>query len=226
MLERVSQRILGAAQGVLRQRTASSPPTPDAHAEALAVESAIASSPVFPEDAPPQEPGATGGSQPEQARERESRIRAWRRRVLLRKGERMYSRLGDNAGSCSFAMLDETGVVIAWRGMHDERAQEAEATLGRHVSQFYVPEDVSSDRPERALRAAAAEGGSTQEGWHVRPGGGVFWGARVIEAIVLRDGRVQGFSIVTRKLSGPTAGFARRDDETDRDRRQALNDAT
>jgi hypothetical protein len=125
-------------------------------------------------------------------------LRKWRRRVLLRKGAQMYSAMGVDAGQCSLAMLDATGVVVA---CYDLTGDGEHAVVDRHLSQFYVPEDIASGLPLRDLHVAVVNGSSEQQGWCQRPDGGVFWGTTRIEAVVLRDGRLQGFSHVTRRCA-------------------------
>jgi len=46
------------------------------------------------------------------------------------------------------------------------------------------------------LRAAAIDGRITRQTWRRGPDGSTFWGTIDIEAVLLRDGRVQGFSYV------------------------------
>ena len=110
----------------------------------------------------------------------------------------MYSAMGVDAGQCSLAMLDATGVVVAW---YDLTGDGEQAAVDRHLSQFYVPEDIASGLPLRDLHVAVVNGSSEQQGWCQRPDGGVFWGTTLIDTVVLRDGRLQGFSHVTRRCA-------------------------
>jgi hypothetical protein len=132
---------------------------------------------------------------------RAEKIRAWRRRALLKRGARLHTMMmtamGTNARSCSLAMLDEVGVVVSWYGRADGDDQPSEDVVNRHVSLFYVSEEVARHQPHRDLRAAVLEGRTTRSAWRRRPDGSAFWGTIVIEPLVLRDGRVQGFSYVT-----------------------------
>jgi hypothetical protein len=132
------------------------------------------------------------------------RVRSWRRRVLSKRGARMYSGMVANAPTCSLAMLDAMGVVVSWHDHADDGGdQTADSVVNRHVSQFYTTQDIASGIPQRDLRVAAANGNSTQQGWRLRPDGAVFWGVTTIDAMVLRDGRLQGYSYVTSKCQGP-----------------------
>jgi hypothetical protein len=172
----------------------------------------------FPGAATSQDPDPAWVSRPSHAKEVRPRaeiILERRRRVLVRKASRIYSSMGANAGRCSFAMLDAAGMVVAWHDLDDAQSPESREILGRHVSQFYVPEDVIAGMPERDLSDAASAGRSSQEGWHLRPMGEAFWGFTIIDAIFLRDHRVQGFAFVTRRAPGAVVKSARQIDMSD-----------
>lgn len=131
---------------------------------------------------------------------RAERIRSWRRRALLRKGARLHSAMKANSETGSLAMLDDGGIVVSWY----ERAEGGAAddrVVDNHMSQFYVAEDLALGLPVRDLCSAAIHGHSTQTGWRRFPEGATCWATTVIEPIMLRDGRLQGFSHVTRRSS-------------------------
>jgi hypothetical protein len=123
------------------------------------------------------------------------RVRSWRRRVLQRRGALMHGALASESEHCSLAMLDETGVVVSWYG---QVGASSEHVVGRHVSQFYLLREIAGNQPLRDLRSAAVGGSISREGWRRRTDGTTFWGHVVIAAVVLRDGRLQGFSYVMR----------------------------
>jgi len=129
---------------------------------------------------------------------RADRIRLWRRRALLKRGARLHTTMAAEAQSSSLAMLDETGLVICWYGTPDGRDYAAEEVVDRHVSLFYVSEEVARRQPYRDLRSAVIDGQMTRRAWRRRRDGSAYWGTFDIEPVVLRDGRVQGFSYVTR----------------------------
>jgi hypothetical protein len=150
----------------------------------------------------PEQPSQLDAHDAPRAEKIQVKIQSWRRRVLLRKGALKHAAMGAAAGKCSLAMLDAQGVVVSW---YDPArlAERAHGTVvDRHVYQFYLPADVASGVPDRALRLAATDGSNTHEGWRRRADGGVYWGTTVIDAVTLRDGRLQGFSHVTRRSPG------------------------
>jgi hypothetical protein len=86
--------------------------------------------------------------------------------------------------------------VVSWYGSPDGRDYAPEEVVDRHLSLFYASEEVARRQPDRDLRAAVIEGRITRQAWRRRPDGSAFWGSIDIEPVVLRDGRVQGFSYV------------------------------
>lgn len=135
------------------------------------------------------------------------RVRVWRRRVLQRRGAQLHAALTGVSRASSLAMLDETGVVVSWYG---QVGAGDEHVVDRHVSQFYVPEEIVRGQPLRDLHSAAVGGSTIRQGWRRDTGGRTYWGSVVIEALVLRDGRLQGFSYVSRECGGPDAPISAR----------------
>lgn len=147
---------------------------------------------------------AAAGNPHESKTPARDRVRLWRRRVLLRRGARMHVVISAKREECMLAMLDEEGLVVSWYGPADGSDSAGDQVVDRHVSQFYVPDDIACEQPLRDLRAATVGGSSIRQGWHRRPDGSAFWGTTVIEAVMLRDGRVQGFSYVTHASAQPS----------------------
>lgn len=127
---------------------------------------------------------------------RSDKIRTWRRRALLKRGARLHMARTSAGQPGSLAMLDEAGIVVCWYGSSDGRDYSSEEVVDRHLSMFYVSEDVARRQPHRDLRAAVIEGRVSRQAWRRRSDGSAFRGAIDIEPVVLRDGRVQGFSYV------------------------------
>ena len=131
------------------------------------------------------------------------RTRVWRRRALLRKGARLYSTMRARSGLVSLAMLDEDGVVVAWFEPSAGRDVAASPPIQGHVSQLYMPEDIALGIPVRDLCTATVHGSCVGSGWRRGSDGAKFWGSVVIKPILLRDGRLQGFSHTTHRAAAP-----------------------
>lgn len=136
----------------------------------------------------------TKWDRPTAADRRSEKIRSWRRRALLKRGARLHTGMAANAQASSLAMLDEAGIVVCWYGNPDGGDYASAEVVDRHLSQFYVSEEVAKRQPQRDLRAAVTDGRMTRQAWRRRPDGSALRATIAIEPVVLRDGRVQGFS--------------------------------
>lgn len=134
---------------------------------------------------------------PTAADRRAEKVRSWRRRALLKRGARLHIAQRLDTQPSSLAMLDEGGTVVCWYGCPSGHDYVSEDVVDRHLSLFYVPEEVARRLPHRDLRAAVIEGRIARKAWRRRPDGSAVWRTIVIEPLMLRDGRVQGFSLVT-----------------------------
>jgi PAS domain S-box-containing protein len=99
--------------------------------------------------------------------------------------------------------LDARGVIQTWNaGAERLKGYRPDEIIGSHFSRFYAQEDIARRWPERELEMASAEGRFEDEGWRVRKDGSRFWANVVITALRDRDGRLVGFSKITRDLTG------------------------
>lgn len=137
--------------------------------------------------------------------ERRQRVDTWRRRVLLKKGARFHAACLARGDRCALAVLDSHGIVVAWYDPSRDASQMRTHVIDRHVGQFYVAADLAANLPGLNLLSAAMWGNNTQRGWRRQPGGAVIWATTAIGAIVLNDGRLQGFTHVMRPADGPRA---------------------
>jgi PAS domain S-box-containing protein len=98
--------------------------------------------------------------------------------------------------------LDPDGMVLSWNaGARLVCGYEDAEVLGRYVSMFYPAEAQQRDAPGQELAQAREAGHFQDEGWRVRKDGSRFWASVVITRLVGPDGRVRGFSKITRDLS-------------------------
>jgi PAS domain S-box-containing protein len=99
-------------------------------------------------------------------------------------------------------MLTPDGHVAGWNlGAERLKGYRKEEIVGRHFSCFYTQEDISRGKPERQLKTAISEGRAEDEGWRVRKDGTSFWADVVITALRDSEGRLQGFSKITRDIT-------------------------
>jgi len=98
--------------------------------------------------------------------------------------------------------LDPEGHVLTWNlGAQALKGYAREEIIGKHFSQFYLPEAIQSGWPQRELALAKKEGRYADEGWRVRKDGSAFWASVIITALWESDGTLSGFAKVTQDMT-------------------------
>ena len=116
--------------------------------------------------------------------------------------ERRYQLLVDGVKDYAIFMLTPSGNVASWNvGAERTTGFRAEEIIGRHFSCFYPENDIHINRPERHLETAIDSGRVEEEGWHLRKDGSTYWAQTVMTTVRDEEGRLQGFSTVTRDIS-------------------------
>ena len=120
----------------------------------------------------------------------------------LRKSEERYHKMIAEVEDYAIILLDVDGIVQNWnRGAEKIKQYKESEIVGKHFSQFYLPEDIANNLPETQLGLARENGRAAQEGWRKRKDGTKFWGSITITALHDDDGAVIGYSKVTRDLT-------------------------
>lgn len=102
----------------------------------------------------------------------------------------------------AFLLLDPNGIITDWnKGAERIKGYRPDEIIGKHFSTFYTSEDNVKGLPAQLLGQAIREGSVNHEGWRVRKGGTKFWGNITITALHDNDGKLIGFSKVTRDLT-------------------------
>jgi PAS domain S-box-containing protein len=115
--------------------------------------------------------------------------------------EELFRRLVESTTDYAIFRLDPDGRVATWNlGAERIKGYRADEIIGRHFSLFYPAEALASGWPQHELEVAAAEGRFEDEGWRIRKDGSRFW-ANVVLTALMQDGRLVGFSKVTRDLT-------------------------
>jgi PAS domain S-box-containing protein len=115
---------------------------------------------------------------------------------------RLFQLLVEQTQDYALFLLDEKGHVTSWnRGAQRIKGYAAEEIIGRHFSVFYGRDSVERGWPDYELKVAAIEGRFEDEGWRIRKDDSRFWASVVITALRDEDGRLLGFSKITRDLT-------------------------
>jgi PAS domain S-box-containing protein len=120
----------------------------------------------------------------------------------LRESEQRNRLIIQSVKDYAIFMLDPTGHVATWNeGARRIKGYEANEIIGRHFSTFYPEEDIERGKPPWELEVAAREGRFEDEGWRIRKDGTRFWANVVITALFNPQGKLIGFTKVTRDLT-------------------------
>ena len=117
----------------------------------------------------------------------------------LRDSEERFRLLVSGVRDYAIFMLDPEGRISSWNaGAELVLGYNVADVSGQHFSLFYRPQEREAGRPEADLKTAATEGRVEDEGWRLRKGGALFWAHVDIRALRDDDGRLRGFTQVTR----------------------------
>ncbi len=120
----------------------------------------------------------------------------------LRQSQERLRSLVEEVKDYAIFMLDPTGIVLSWNeGAQKIKGYAAEEIIGQHFSRFYLSEEIERGKPNEELTLAAVEGRWEEEGWRLRKGGTRFWADVVITALHDKDGKLLGFTKVTRDIT-------------------------
>lgn len=95
-------------------------------------------------------------------------------------------------------MIDPQGYILTWNdGAERIKGYKEADIVGKHISVFYLPEDILSNVPKHNLEQALANGIYESEGWRLRRNGSRFWG-NVVFTPLYDEGKHVGFAKITR----------------------------
>ncbi len=112
-----------------------------------------------------------------------------------------YRLLVDSVQDATF-ILDPKGRITTWNAAAERiKGYKAAEIIGKHLTTFYPPEDVTARKADRELEGAARDGVFVDEGWRLRKDGSRLWASVVVTAMRDESGRLVGFAKVTRDLT-------------------------
>jgi PAS domain S-box-containing protein len=117
----------------------------------------------------------------------------------LRMSEEQHRLLLDGAQDYAIVTLDPHGNVTSWSSSAERLLGYSESEIvGRPVTAFFRPEDVSAGLPGRILADARAAGRIETAGPRLRRDGSTLWASTVVTAAVADDGELRGYVNVIR----------------------------
>ncbi len=120
----------------------------------------------------------------------------------LRESEERFRLLLEGVQDCAICMLDTEGRVTSWNaGAQNLLGYRAEEIIGQSIERFFLPEEAALGRPSEELRRAILHRRTEERGWRVRKDRTRFWAEVSVAALYDGEGRLRGFSKVTRDLS-------------------------
>jgi PAS domain S-box-containing protein len=120
----------------------------------------------------------------------------------LRESEERFRLLVSGVKDYAIFMLDPEGRISSWNaGAETVLGYHAREVIGRHFECFYPTGDRGRDKPQADLQSAGKGGRHEDEGWRLRKGDVPFWAHVDIRALRDDDGRLRGFTQVTRDVT-------------------------
>lgn len=120
----------------------------------------------------------------------------------LKKSEERYHRMINEVEDYAIVLLDLKGTILNWnKGAEKIKGYKAEEIIGKNLRIFYTERDRQEKLAEKLLGEAFKNGKANHEGWRVRKDGTLFWSNVVITSLHDENGKVVGFSKVTRDLT-------------------------
>ena len=119
--------------------------------------------------------GATGvGAPPDIAAQLAAQLAA--SRTALASSEARLRAIFECAIDFAMVVTDPLGKITEWNtGAVNVMGWTAEEMLGQSVERFFTPEDRAAGRVELEMQRALQEGRASDERWHVRKDGQLFW---------------------------------------------------
>ncbi|HKI01879.1 MAG TPA: PAS domain S-box protein [Thermoanaerobaculia bacterium] len=112
-----------------------------------------------------------------------------------------FTALAENVRDYAIFLMDPQGVILYWgEGARLMKWWHKEETEGSHLRMLYPEEGSEDGSAEAHLRDAKRLGEYTGEGRRVRRDGSTFWAGVTLTALRDEEGKLLGFTKVTRDL--------------------------
>lgn len=82
----------------------------------------------------------------------------------------------ESAVDFAMVVLNPVGIITEWNsGATNVMGWTAEAICGQHANRFFTPQDRASGQVQHEMQRAMQDGRATDERWHLRQDGKLFW---------------------------------------------------
>ena len=82
----------------------------------------------------------------------------------------------ESAVDFAMVVLNPVGIITEWNsGATNVMGWTAEAICGQHANRFFTPQDRASGQVQHEMQRALQDGRATDERWHLRQDGKLFW---------------------------------------------------
>ncbi|HEY9751363.1 MAG TPA: PAS domain S-box protein, partial [Coleofasciculaceae cyanobacterium] len=120
----------------------------------------------------------------------------------LQQSEERLRLLLDGVEDYAIFMLDPSGHVESWNpGAEKVQGYQAQEIIGQNFACFFLPDDRTAGRPAAILEQALQEGRLEVEGWRLRADRSRFYADTVITALKDGNGKLRGFTEITRDIT-------------------------
>jgi PAS domain S-box-containing protein len=124
----------------------------------------------------------------------------------LRTSEEQFRLLIAGVEDYAIFMLDPGGFIQTWNaGAERIKGYTREEVIGQHLSLFHPPEDQRAGKANRLLAEAAETGHVVDRGRRIRKDGATFMAEAILTALWTPDGKLRGFTKVTRDITEQVA---------------------
>jgi PAS domain S-box-containing protein len=115
--------------------------------------------------------------------------------------EELHAKMIQEIQDYAIILMDKEGTILSWnKGAEKIKGYKEHEIIGQNFRIFYMPSDREAQLPEKLIQQAIKEGRAKHIGRRVRKDGTTFWGSILITALHDKEGKVIGFTKLTREL--------------------------
>lgn len=120
----------------------------------------------------------------------------------LRESEARFRLFVESVRDYALFQLDPNGLISSWNVGAEALLGYSEAEIiGQPFERIFTPSDVSAGSPQREMENARTSGTSSDERWHLRKDGSIFFATGVLTCIRDSSGQMRGFSKIMRDIT-------------------------